>query len=86
MNAPGTLDRAETLKKLWNAIDGQEREAEAELQLSRMATLAGNALSTRVHNDNAARHWHYKAGMVQAAEAIGITYLELFDTTEIPSI
>jgi hypothetical protein len=78
MNAPGTLDRQETLKKLCNAIDDQERAAASELELARLALLAGNKLSADNHNGNAARHWHYKAGMVQAAEAIGYTYLDLF--------
>lgn len=79
MTAPGVLDREETLKQLCNAIDAQERAAASELEIARMATLAGMKLSADNHNENAARHWHYKAGMVQAAEAIGYTYLELFD-------
>jgi hypothetical protein len=79
MSAPGTLDREATLRALSLAIDAQERAAAAELELARMATLGGMKLSADNHNENAARHWHYKAGMVQAAEAIGYTYLELFD-------
>ena len=78
MNAPGTLDREKTLTLLCASIESQELNSQAELELARMATLAGNKLSADNHNGNAARHWNYKAGMVQAAEAIGFTYLELF--------
>jgi len=79
MSAPGTLDREKTLNALWVAIDGQERKAQEENDMARVAMQAGNKLASDTHAANAARHWHFKAGIVQAAEAIGYTYLELFD-------
>jgi len=73
-----TLDRDDTLHALSLAIDGQEIEAQREMELSRVAQLNGLKLASDQHVMNATRHWNYKAGMVQAAEAIGFTYLELF--------
>lgn len=78
MNAPGTLDREETLHTLYLAIDGQERKAEGHTTAARAFALAGDAKRETAEYKEASRYWAYKAGMVQAAEAIGFTYLELF--------
>ena len=73
-----TLDREEVRRALGLAIETQEESAAHEAELSRTAQLDGDKASADRHNTNAVRHWCYKAGMIQAAEALGFSYLELF--------
>jgi len=72
------LSRDKALHILTAAVESQERQAQHEMELSRMAQINGDKVRSDQHTMNATRHWNYKAGMVQAAEALGFTYLELF--------
>lgn len=73
-----TLDREEVRRVLGLVIEAQEREAKATMEKARTEQLAGRKLSADTYNSRAAQHWCHKAGMIQAAEALGFTYLELF--------